>query len=143
MNLDCSQIWPKVGVAVIAMNNGDVLVGRRIGSHGSGTWQFPGGHLELYESVEACATREMEEETGLPITNIRRGPYTNDVFRAEGKHYITIFVLAETGHRNVELREPEKCSEWRWCKWGGLPTPRFLPMRNLLESGFTPFEEAV
>ena len=50
---------PRVGVAVIVVRDGRVLVGRRrSASHGDGMWQFPGGHLEFGETVEACAARE-------------------------------------------------------------------------------------
>jgi hypothetical protein len=30
--------------------------------------------------------------------------------------------------------EPDKCAEWRWCD--AAPGPLFLPIQNLLESGF-------
>ena len=50
---------PRVGVGVIVLREGRVLLGRRLGSHGAGTWQFPGGHLEAFERVEDCARREV------------------------------------------------------------------------------------
>jgi 8-oxo-dGTP diphosphatase len=87
-------MMPKVGVAVIVIKDSKILLGRRVNSHGSGTWQFPGGHLEFEESIEDCAKRELFEETNLKIRNIRFGPYTNDIFNEEQKHYITLFVVA-------------------------------------------------
>ena len=86
---------PYIGVAIIVIKDGKVLLGKRKNSHGSGTWHFPGGHLEFNESIEACARREVFEETGLRIKNIRLGPYTNDMFAKEQKHYITLFAVAE------------------------------------------------
>ena len=121
------------------MRKEKVLVGKRIRSHGSGSWQFPGGHLEFGEGVEACAKREVYEETGLQIQNIRPGPYTNDIFQQEGKHYITLFVLADCTSGEPVLKEPEKCEKWDWRRWGDLPRPFFLPMANLLEQGFDPW----
>lgn len=60
----------------------------------AGALQLPGGHLEVGESPEECAAREVEEETGLTIItdDIRFLTATNDVFEAEGKHYVTLFV---------------------------------------------------
>ncbi|KAF9774947.1 hypothetical protein IL306_006988, partial [Fusarium sp. DS 682] len=59
---------PRVGVAALIYNHdGKFLTGKRIGSHGAGTIQFPGGHLEYGESFLACAERETLEETGLKI----------------------------------------------------------------------------
>ena len=130
---------PRIGVAVIIMRGERVLVGKRIRSHGSETWQFPGGHLEFKETVEACTKREVYEETGLVIENIRFGPYTNDIFEQDRKHYVTLFVLADCGNGEPEVREPEKCEKWEWRDWDDLPEPRFLPMANLLQSGFCPY----
>jgi 8-oxo-dGTP diphosphatase len=58
------------------------------------TWALPGGHLEFGESFETCSEREILEETGLQIRDIRFLTATNSVFEAEGKHYVTIFMAA-------------------------------------------------
>jgi 8-oxo-dGTP diphosphatase len=62
---------PKVGVGVIIMKDQKVLVGKRKRSHAPGTWNFPGGHLELNEEVFECAKREVQEEAGIKIKNLR------------------------------------------------------------------------
>lgn len=129
---------PRVGVGVIVLRGGRVLLGRRLGSHGAGTWQFPGGHLEAFERVEDCARREVREETGLEIGPVRRGPYTEDVFAAEGKHYVTLFAVAEAAEGTPEVREPERAAEWGWFSWDALPEPLFTPVVNLLATGFRP-----
>ena len=130
---------PMVGVAVIVMRDGNVLLGRRLGvTHGAGSWQFPGGHLEAFEDVDRCAAREVAEETGLAISNPRPGPYTNDIFEAHRRHYVTLFVVAEAAGGAPEVREPTKCAEWRWFDWDHLPEPLFLPIANLRRLGFRP-----
>lgn len=129
---------PFVGVAVIVVRRDKLLLGLRRSSHGAGTWQFPGGHLEYGESVEGCAEREVLEETGLSITAIRRGPWSNDVFEVEGKHYVTLFMLAESAEGEPEVREPQKCDRWEWFAWDALPEPLFLPILHLREAGYCP-----
>jgi 8-oxo-dGTP diphosphatase len=131
---------PQVGVGVIVCRDGEVLLGARRRSHGSGTWGFPGGHLEWMESPSECAAREVAEETGLRITNLRFGPFTDDRFPADGRHYITLFVVADSPSGPAELREPDKCAEWRWFPWDALPSPLFPPVASLLKTGFNPFD---
>ena len=109
-----------------------MLLGKRKNAHGAGTWQFPGGHLEYGESIEACARRELFEETGLSIVNLRMGPFTNDLFEEEKKHYVTLFVVADRTTGDVVLKEPDKCERWGWYRWSEMPQPYFLPIANLL-----------
>jgi 8-oxo-dGTP diphosphatase len=128
---------PLIGVAVIIIKDGMVLLGKRKNSHGAGMWAFPGGHLELNETVEECATRETLEETGLHIKNLRYGTFTNDIFQQEKKHYVTLFVMAEYNYGDLELKEPHKCEQWSWFHWDKLPEPKFLSLENLLKQNFT------
>lgn len=58
----------------------------------AGTHQFPGGHLEYGESFADCAIREVREETGLEVGDVKFLTATNDVMADEGKHYVTVFV---------------------------------------------------
>ncbi len=132
--------FPRVGVAVLLLREGTLLLGPRVGTHGTGTWAPPGGYLEFGESPEACARREVLEETGLSLENLRHGPYTNTVFEAEGKHSVTLFLLADCPESlgPPERREPDKCLGWSWHAWDNLPEPLFATLAQLRESGFIP-----
>lgn len=56
------------GSAVIILNNAnEVLLQKRY----EGGWGLPGGLMELGESLEDTAKREVFEETGLTITNLQ------------------------------------------------------------------------
>lgn len=129
---------PYVGVGVIVVRGDRVLLGRRLASHGAGAWQFPGGHLETFETVDACARREVREETGLEVHDLRRGPYTEDLFPDAGKHYVTLFVTARSHTGTPRACEPDRAAEWGWFAWDALPEPLFTPILNLLASGYRP-----
>ena len=124
---------PRVGVGVFVKRNGKILVGKRKGSHGAGTWALPGGHLEPGESFASCCKREVLEETGLVINNISPVVFTNDLFQDEGLHYITLFFKGEYDSGEAILAEPRHCEEWRWVDLDHIPQPVFLPLRNALE----------
>ena len=130
---------PRVGVGIFVVKNDKVLMLQRKNAHGEGTWSIPGGHLEFNETIEECAAREVKEETGLDIKNIRLGPYTNDFFYKEDKHYITLFAISEPINGAPKNMEPHKCSNIGWFSLNDLPNPLFLPLDNLLKTGFRPF----
>jgi 8-oxo-dGTP diphosphatase len=42
-----------------------------------GCWAFPGGFMNMDETTEQCAVRELEEETGLKVTEVHQiGAYS-------------------------------------------------------------------
>lgn len=132
---------PGIGVGVFIYRNGKFLFGKRTNSHGEGTYAPPGGHLEFGETPEECAIREVREETGLIIQKLKRGPYTNDIFLDEKKHYITLMLLAKYETGEALILEPDKCLEWKWFEWRDLPQNLFLPIRNLIQEGWSPSEQ--
>ncbi|MBR9691030.1 NUDIX domain-containing protein [Candidatus Woesearchaeota archaeon] len=128
---------PRVGVGVFVLKNGKFLIGKRINAHGEGSWSLPGGHLEFNEELEDCAKREVIEETNVNIKKIKVLTVTNDIFKKEGKHYITIFLLSDYESGDVKVMEPEKCQGWRWVSWEDIPKPMFLPLENMIKQGTT------
>ena len=125
---------PKIGVGVCIIKDNLVLLGKRLNSHGQGQWAFPGGHLEFGETLIECAQREVAEETGLIIANIRRGPFTEDFFIVENKHYITIIMMAHWISGKPVVLEPHKCEKWEWHSLKELPGPLFPTFANLAKN---------
>ncbi|KAJ3134004.1 hypothetical protein HDU90_005352 [Geranomyces variabilis] len=132
----------RVGVgAFVVRADGKFLLGLRASSHGAGTWQLPGGHLEVGESWGECGAREVLEEAGVKIGTPTFVAVTNDVFDPTNKHYITIFVKANCldAEPVAQVLEPEKCKCWEWVDWEEVfgsesrYRPLFLPMTHLRE----------
>uniref|UniRef100_A0A6C0LTW0 Nudix hydrolase domain-containing protein n=1 Tax=viral metagenome TaxID=1070528 RepID=A0A6C0LTW0_9ZZZZ len=127
------MIRPGVGVLVILNYNNNILLGKRKNSHGHGEWSFPGGHLELNETPEECGKRELFEETNIDLQYFKSSEigFTNDIFYDVKKHYITIYQLFTIDNMIVpELKEPDKCFEWKWFDMNNLPEPLFLCVNN-------------
>lgn len=118
------SLSPKVGVGVFVIKDGRVLMGQRKGSHGSGDFAGPGGHLEFGETIEECAIREVKEETGIEIENLRVISVANLLYWTD-KHYIDFGVIADWKSGDPTVLEPEKCVGWNWYSFDELPSPRF------------------
>lgn len=126
---------PKVGVSALVVRAGKILMMRRQGAHGEGTWASPGGHLEYGEEPEQTAARETKEEIGCGVKTWVPLGYTNDIFdgKDKGKHYITLIVggYLEDGQA-PQIMEPDKCVELRWCDMDNLPAPLFKTWERIL-----------
>ena len=71
-----SASHPRIGVSAIICRDATVLLGQRQGSHGAGSWQFPGGHLEYGEAVETGAIRKVCGKTGLAVADLREPAFS-------------------------------------------------------------------
>ncbi|MGQ9572992.1 MAG: NUDIX hydrolase [Dehalococcoidia bacterium] len=58
---------PKVVAGAIIERGGRLLLLRRSIEPRSGTWTFPAGYMEVDETAEEAAAREVEEEVGLKV----------------------------------------------------------------------------
>lgn len=126
------QDGPKIGVGIIITRGDEVLLLRRKGVHGSGTWSTPGGHLDMGETPEQCAVREAREETGVEVGAVKFRALTNDWFDVERKHYVTIWMEAEYRSGEATVRARREMSSVGWFHWDRLPAPLFLPFDNLI-----------
>ncbi len=124
---------PKVGVGVMVMKDGKVLLGRRKGSHGQGQYAWPGGHLEYMESFENCAKREVREETGMEIGDIKFLRLVNLKSYAP-KHYVDVGLMAQWKSGEPKVMEPAKCDGWNWYEMDKLPSPLFETIASYIEA---------
>ncbi len=56
---------PVLAVLAVVVRNGKVLLVQRGNQPDRGKWGFPGGKVELGETVATAAARELQEETGI------------------------------------------------------------------------------
>lgn len=59
-----------------------------------GCWAFPGGFMNMEETAEECAVRELKEETGLTVTRIQQIGAYSKVDRDPRGRTISIAYLA-------------------------------------------------
>jgi len=73
--LDCGFVYygnMSAAVAVFILNDtGELLVCRRKKEPAAGTLDLPGGFVDIGETAEEAAIREIQEELGLCVTHLR------------------------------------------------------------------------
>ena len=114
-----------VGVAIILAYHGSLLLLRRQGSHGAGTWAFPGGWVDRTDKHPLdVVKREALEEVGITVQHAELVGVTSEDhpdFRT-----VTLYYLATDWEGVARICEPEKCSEILWHPmYHALPQPTF------------------
>lgn len=118
---------PNVGVGIIIQNEkGKILVGKRKGSH-SPYYSIPGGHLEMGETFEEGIKKEVLEETGLIISDVKVISITNNLrtFKENGIHHVSVNMFTNKFEGTPQNMEPNKCEGWFWIKPEEIPKPHF------------------
>lgn len=124
-----------VGVGVIILrNDGKVLIGKRKGDFVP-EYSVPGGSLEVGETFEEGAIREVLEETGLRINDPKVISISNNLetYKKTGKHYISVNLLAESFTGEPKVMEKDKCERYIWCLPDDVPEPHFEASKKGLD----------
>jgi ADP-ribose pyrophosphatase len=130
---------PRVAVGAVVFKDGCVLMVRRGQPPAENLWAIPGGNVEIGETLQEAAEREILEETGVQI-RASKPIYTFDVIDRDvtGKvrfHYVIVDLAAE-----YVLGEPspgDDALEARWVSAGEIHNLKVSPATvNLLKNRF-------
>ncbi|MBR0541666.1 MAG: NUDIX hydrolase [Clostridia bacterium] len=104
-------------VVIITDSEGRILLQKR--THPKGRWGLPGGLMELGESCEETAVREVREETSLEIENLKLfGVYSGKDYYCTGEtgdewYVVVIAYTCGTFSGEVKINDGES-EELRW-----------------------------
>ncbi len=110
-----SQLRVDVAAGALVRN----AAGRALLFWRRGAWDMPKGHLEEGETLEQCALREVQEETGLqhlalgkPICTTYHTYRDAEDFVLKESHW---FRMTLTAHDEVRVQREEDIETARWC----------------------------
>ena len=77
-----------------------------------GRWAFPGGFMQMDETIEECARRELREETGLVINTVEQFHIFSDVNRDPRERVLTVAHYALVRLADVEGGDDAARAQW-------------------------------
>ncbi|MDG7006722.1 MAG: NUDIX hydrolase [Nitrososphaerota archaeon] len=107
---------PLVGAGAVVHSGGKVLLVKRNNPPNEGKWALPGGLVELGETTQAAAEREVLEETGLKVKiegliDVQTDLHLDSASRLE-YHYVLIDYLAEPVSGRLRISKESSASKW-------------------------------
>ena len=118
---------PAVTADCIVMTNEPqpkVLLIQRGAAPFKGAWAFPGGFMNMDETTEQCAIRELEEETGLKVATVHQVGAYSKVDRDPRGRTITVAYLAII-ESPQEVQGQDDAAKAKWFPINELPTLAF------------------
>jgi mutator protein MutT len=114
---------PWVGVGIIVFDrDGKILLGRRAKEPRRGQWSIPGGTIELGEGARDAAMREIREEFGIEIENVKFFDVFDRVFRDANQriqyHYVLIEFTAR--YKSGEVKPADDIDKAEWVAFSDL-----------------------
>lgn len=128
---------PIAAAAAVVFRDDAVLLIRRGLPPRAGIWTFPGGAVEVGETVREACAREVMEETGLSVTV---GPVVEavDIMQLEGDrwryHYTVMDFLAEVLPGECSQEAGSDACEAVWASLGDIEQYGLTPLaQHVLE----------
>ena len=89
-----------------------------------GCWAFPGGFMDMDETTEQCAIRELKEETGLHIKEVKQIGAYSKVDRDPRGRTISVAYLAVID-KPAQVRGLDDAAKAEWFELSALPKLAF------------------
>ena len=123
----------RAGVGILTLKGNKILLGKRKGSHGTDEYCGPGGHVEYGETMEQAILRELAEECGITVKNLRLLCVV-DLLTYMPRHYLNVGFVAEWESGEPQALEPDNFASWGWYDIDTALPPLFTPVQAYIEA---------
>ena len=130
---DCIVITKEADPAVLLIERGD--------NPFKGSWAFPGGFMNMDETTEQCAIRELEEETGLRVSNVQQIGAYSKIDRDPRGRTITVAYLAVVDVP-MAVNGQDDAAKAQWFPIDALP-PLAFDHDDIMRDAFELFQSIV
>lgn len=96
---------PRLIVSVLVKKDNKYLLVKEKLEDDKEYWIIPGGGVEFGESLEAAAKRELKEETGLDVQNLKFIDFKEAIFPDHNYHTIIFFFSGSTNNSEFVLEK--------------------------------------
>lgn len=129
----CGWIYfadPKVAAAVVVIQDGRVLLTRRVNEPFQGCWTLPAGFMDAGEKPEDTAMRECLEETGLHVKTTR---LLDLISGKEHQHGADIVIVYEAEIIGGVLQAGDDADQVDFFPLNNLPVLAFIATQKTLQ----------
>ena len=106
-----------------------------------GCWAFPGGFMNMDETTEQCAIRELEEETGLVVTELHQIGAYSKVDRDPRGRTITVAYLVLVDHP-IAATGQDDAAKAQWFPIDALP-PLAFDHEDIMQDAMMVYQKLV
>lgn len=110
----------KISVGIVVFKEDKILFGKAHNKEGKRKYILPVGHLEYMESFNDCAKREIAEECGIEIENIKFH-FISNTDNYKPTHFIHIGLTADWKSGEPKVLEPGGIEAWEWLTYDNIP----------------------
>ena len=121
--------------------NAKVLLIQRAYEPYKGCWAFPGGFLNMDETIEQCAIRELEEETGLKVNDVHQIGAYSKVDRDPRGRTITVAYLAIIDNP-ISVLGQDDAAKAEWWPLSALPQLAF-DHNDIINDAYTLYKQLI
>lgn len=130
---DCVVITKEVDAKVLLIQRADETY--------KGCWAFPGGFLNMDETTEQCAIRELEEETGLKVNDVHQIGAYSKVDRDPRGRTITVAYLAIIDSP-ISVLGQDDAAKAEWWPLSALPQLAF-DHNDIINDAYTLYKQLI
>lgn len=105
-----------LGVGAVIEKDGKYFLAKRgeEARNKVGKWEFPGGAVEMGDTVEETIVREMKEEHGIDVEVKELLDYQSYFLSNDNQHWFAVTFLCSLVSGEPKILETEKCEEIGW-----------------------------